>query len=769
MEPGDVLDRYRIERKLGDGGMSRIYLAKHTVLGSLHVLKVMNPELVSSPELRERFLVEGRIQAQLRHPNIVAVTDVVALSNAAGLVMDYVEGPTLEETIQRSHGPLPSDQILAIMLPVLDGIGTAHAHGVIHRDLKPGNILLVSSSQNELRPMILDFGIARIEDDADLEHQTKRKTVTGTMIGTPAFMSPEQIRGRPLDQRTDVFSLGAILYEMATGETAFAGDTRFDTMNQVVNGQYKFPARSSTALDPAIQACIVKALKVDPNDRFQDCESFANTLRVSGQGPQASFRRPPPPDPAPEVASPPTSPPLSRDTAPAAAPLPSRTPAPDPAPEPATAPTPTPVPVFPDEPEAPQKPSGNRTGLLACGCLAILLCGIAGIILAFTLQAKNKTIEDEWMATEEAASADEAASDEKAASAEKAAIAAAEGTSDRSMAALQVFKTEQEVASGRTVNAYLDDAVRLAAEAAAAYDTPRTRGTDALMRVYAARLNWGGEHICDKSAEELVRLSGVTRSVVDAEEISAEGHLARALWAFKNCQCASDPDASKVVGTCEEAPVRFDAAQGAIASGSERDWFRFEVAWQQQMHYLITGHIYRRSGDSSTAARYFEKGLGQCVAAEKHAYAAPVNDAELYKNCGRTAAALDRWEELAFYSLKLAEIPAEGDERASEGTLSSMSRMAAFRDESCQEIPVYQDTRYRRRASWLQGYPQARPSNPIDHFCIGWSYVQLGCVTAAGMELDSYLESADRTHREEAEELRSNLSGSSDNCRVEGL
>jgi len=278
LQPGQPVDRFIVERELGEGGMATVYLVEHNLLGSRHALKVLDSELLVNPRIRERFLAEGRIQAQLQHPNIVRVTDIVAADGLAALVMEYVEGPTLAEHIE-AHGALPAAEILALFLPVLDAIGAAHARGILHRDLKPSNIL-IGSAGGAPRPVVLDFGIARVTDEADEALQLRQQTRDGAQIGTPAWMSPEQVRGRTdLDERSDVFSLGAILYEMATGRTAFEADSEFDTMNNVVTGRWDAPTEAVPGDHRGtIAACITKALAVEREDRFQSIEAFRAAL-----------------------------------------------------------------------------------------------------------------------------------------------------------------------------------------------------------------------------------------------------------------------------------------------------------------------------------------------------------------------------------------------------------------------------------------------------------------------------------------------------------
>lgn len=275
LQPGTPLDgRYEVVRLLGQGGMAAVYEVRHLGLHSTHALKVLNADLSRSDDIRGRFLAEGRIQAKLRHPNIVQVTEIVT-TPVAGLVMDYIEGPTLSE-LCRGQGLEPK-VLLEVFLPVLDAIEEAHKRGVVHRDLKPDNIIIGRDSRGRLQPMVTDFGIAKMLEGEGQDG--KARTQAGARMGTLLYMSPEQIRGAAeVDSRTDIFALGAILYEAATGRVAFHASSDYDTMKAIVEGTYAPPERVVSGLHPVIAGCIRKALAVDPAERFQDCAAFREAL-----------------------------------------------------------------------------------------------------------------------------------------------------------------------------------------------------------------------------------------------------------------------------------------------------------------------------------------------------------------------------------------------------------------------------------------------------------------------------------------------------------
>lgn len=289
LSPGNVVERYEVERELGGGGMARVYKVRHVALGSVHALKVLDPELVVNPELRARFLDEGRIQARLKHPNILGITDVVAAPGVAGLVMDYLEGESLDKYLARVRQPPAAAEVRDIFLQALAGMGFAHTQGVIHRDLKPSNIFLEQVHGRRV-VRILDFGIAKVSGP-----EGKAATRTGVRMGTPQYMSPEQIRGaRDVTIRSDIFSLGVTLYELATGHVCFQGESDFNIMEKIVRAEFVPPEVAHPGIEHRLAAVIRQAMNQDPEQRFGSCEEFAAAL-------VAEARPEPLPEPVPEV------------------------------------------------------------------------------------------------------------------------------------------------------------------------------------------------------------------------------------------------------------------------------------------------------------------------------------------------------------------------------------------------------------------------------------------------------------------------------------
>ena len=230
---GEVFGRYRVEGVLGRGGMATVVLARHVDLGTLHALKI--PQLVAEG-LLERFVQEGRLQARLRHPNIVAVTDVVRIGPLPGLVMEYVQGPNLRGLLDRYQPNL--QQIDLIADQVMSALEFAHDRQIVHRDVKPENVLLAVEDEQVI-VKVSDFGLAKVVGEF-LDGGRQHPTRTGQTMGTPAYMAPEQqLDALRVDHRADIFSLGAVLYELVSGVPAFPGSSVVEVFNRSSRGQYR--------------------------------------------------------------------------------------------------------------------------------------------------------------------------------------------------------------------------------------------------------------------------------------------------------------------------------------------------------------------------------------------------------------------------------------------------------------------------------------------------------------------------------------------------
>ncbi len=289
LEPGTVVDRYVVEGPLGRGGMARVFGVRHQRLGTRHALKILD---LPTTYLQARTLREGRVQASLRHPNVVAVTDVIEVNGAPGLIMELVEGPTLSDLAHKDRPPL--DEALALGRQVLLAVAAAHAAGVIHRDLKPSNVLVATTPEGR-QAKVADFGLVKLLEGATLvDHDGMPSTRSGQAMGTPGYMAPEQIRDAAhVDARADVFALGALLYALLTGEPAFAGSDP-NTLFQAVFAGHHRPAREHCPeLSPALERLLSRCLSVDPDDRPAD----AGALLVAFDAAIAPAEPPPAPQP----------------------------------------------------------------------------------------------------------------------------------------------------------------------------------------------------------------------------------------------------------------------------------------------------------------------------------------------------------------------------------------------------------------------------------------------------------------------------------------
>jgi serine/threonine protein kinase len=265
--PGTVLaGRYTLERELGRGGMATVYLARDQRHQRRVAIKILRPEVAASLG-SERFLREIQIAACLTHPHILPLHDSGESGDLLYYVMPFVEGESLRERLGR-QGKLSLPEAIRITREVADALAYAHQHGIIHRDIKPGNILLESG-----HAVVADFGIARALSAAGGEVHT----TSGVAIGTPMYMSPEQISGTRIDGRSDVYSLGCVLYEMLTGAPPFRGP---NAEAVVARQLYEQPASLSSQehVSHALARTIEKALAKSPDDRFPDASSFAEVL-----------------------------------------------------------------------------------------------------------------------------------------------------------------------------------------------------------------------------------------------------------------------------------------------------------------------------------------------------------------------------------------------------------------------------------------------------------------------------------------------------------
>ncbi|MCO4746505.1 MAG: serine/threonine protein kinase [Proteobacteria bacterium] len=270
LEPGARIDgRFVVEALIGQGGLAEVYRVRHVELGSLHALKLL---VWKKKQLEERLILEGRIQAQLRHPNVVAVTDLVRHDGQVGLLMEYVDHESLDDFLVRS-GAIPPADALQLLAPILSGVTAAHDAGVLHRDLKPANVMLARSASGIL-PKVTDFGIAKV-----VEEVQAGRTAAGVTMGTPGYLAPEQILdSADADLRADVFALGAILYEMIAGRRAFADANGEVSVRSTLEGEVVPLDELVDGLDKGVASAVARSLSRRREDRFEDCRAFARAL-----------------------------------------------------------------------------------------------------------------------------------------------------------------------------------------------------------------------------------------------------------------------------------------------------------------------------------------------------------------------------------------------------------------------------------------------------------------------------------------------------------
>ncbi len=274
---GQRIGRYEIVEELGRGGMGVVYQARDTILSRIVALKALPHERAGDPDRRRRFLNEARSASALRHPNIVTIHDHFEHGGTDWIVMEYVEGRTLAETIP--PGGLPLGQALGWAADATDAVGAAHEAGVIHRDLKPGNLMIDGAG----RLRVLDFGLAKLdllaESGIDDATPTSPMTVAGTVMGTLEYMSPEQAMGRPVDPRSDVFSLGAVLYQMLTGRRPFSGVNAASKVFAVSFAHPDAPHELRPEIPEEVSGLVLRALEKQSDDRFQTMAEMGEALR----------------------------------------------------------------------------------------------------------------------------------------------------------------------------------------------------------------------------------------------------------------------------------------------------------------------------------------------------------------------------------------------------------------------------------------------------------------------------------------------------------
>src|SRR5687768_17301331 len=276
---GTRLGPYEIVSQLGAGGMGEVWRAKDTRLDRSVAVKILPATLAQNAQFRMRFEREARSISQLNHPHICTIHDVGNENGTDYLVMELLEGESLAERLSR--GPLPLAEVLRYGIQIAEALDRAHRAGIVHRDLKPGNVMITKAGAK-----LLDFGLAKasgpeISVDGATEH--KPLTAEGTILGTFQYMAPEQLEGLEADARTDIFALGAVLYEMATGVRAFDGKTKTSLIAAIVSSEPPPMSRVQPITPAALEHVVAKCLEKDPDQRWQSAHDIAQELQWISQ------------------------------------------------------------------------------------------------------------------------------------------------------------------------------------------------------------------------------------------------------------------------------------------------------------------------------------------------------------------------------------------------------------------------------------------------------------------------------------------------------
>jgi two-component system LytT family response regulator len=286
LAPGTLIGHYRVASPLGQGGMGAVYLADDTLLGRRVALKVLPPQFAADPDRMHRFVQEAKLASALTHPNVATIFEIGQQDELRFLAMEYVEGRPLADRIR--EGPLKIPELVQIGMQVADALDDAHSKGIVHRDIKPANLMITPRGHVK----VLDFGLAKLQAGQKSSEETQLLTSAGMVIGTVEYMSPEQALGGDMDYRTDIFSLGVVLYEMATGRLPFSGSTPSETMARILQAQPDAIARFNYEVPEELERVVRKCLEKDRTRRYQSARELLvdlkNLARDSGSEQAAS-------------------------------------------------------------------------------------------------------------------------------------------------------------------------------------------------------------------------------------------------------------------------------------------------------------------------------------------------------------------------------------------------------------------------------------------------------------------------------------------------